>query len=342
MMGKRALVVDDSRSSRASLAKQLADQQLEVDSAETAEQAIDYLSRTRPDVIFMDHLMPGMDGFQAMQAIKKDPRTASIPVLMYTSQEGELYLGQARALGAAGVLRKGAGDTEVRALLEELMVAERPDSGIVVTPPGDTVVRPGASVAFHPEPAPVGPPVQELLEKESAVLRDHVSTALDAHAALLLGELRPLLQDVQSRAQLPPMEPPKPQQSPMPWLLALAASIAAAVFGALLWQDRQQLVSLHAELANARSDLALLTARLVLPPPPAPVEPVLAEGEAHVAGGEVAGGAAPISTAGPAVSTPAAAAAPKPAVVAPVTAAAPVNPAVPVAASANTGHTGAQ
>jgi CheY-like chemotaxis protein len=341
MMGKRALVVDDSRSSRASLAKQLADQQLEVDSAETAEQAIDYLSRTRPDVIFMDHLMPGMDGFQAMQAIKKDPRTASIPVLMYTSQEGELYLGQARALGAAGVLRKGAGDTEVRALLEELMVTERPGSGIVVTPPGESAARP-ASVAFHQPPAPVGPPVQELLEKESAVLREHVSSALDAHAALLLGELRPLLQDVQSRAQLPPMEPPKPHHSPVPWLLALAASIAAAVFGALLWQDRQQLVSLHAELANARSDLALLTARLVPPPPPAPVEPVLAEGEVPVAGGEVAAGAAaPIATSGTAVSTPAVTA-PKPAVVAPVTAAAPMNATVPVAASANTGHTGAQ
>ncbi len=96
-----------------------------------------------------------------MQAIKKDPRTAGIPVLMYTSQEGELYLGQARALGAAGVLRKGAGDTEVRALLEELMVTERPGSGIVVTPPGESTARTGASVAFHPEPVPAGPPVQE-------------------------------------------------------------------------------------------------------------------------------------------------------------------------------------
>jgi CheY-like chemotaxis protein len=339
MMGKRALVVDDSRSSRASLARQLADQQLEVDSAETAEQAIDYLTRTRPDVIFMDHLMPGMDGFQAMQAIKKDPRTASIPVLMYTSQEGELYLGQARALGAAGVLRKGAADTEVRALLEELMVTERPGSGILVTPPGESAARPGASVAFHPAPVPAGPPVQELLEKESAVLREHVSTALDAHAALMLGELRPLLQDLQTRVQVPPMEPPKPHHSPVPWLLAVAAGIAAAVFGTLLWQDRQQLVSLRAELANARSDLALLAARLVPPPPPAPAEPALAEGEVPVAEGEVAAGAsAPVAISGTAATTTA----PQPAVAAPVTAAAPLNPAVPVAASANTGHTAAQ
>jgi CheY-like chemotaxis protein len=46
---------------------------------------------------FMDHLMPGMDGFEAVSAIKNNPHTATIPIMMYTSQEGELYVGQARA-----------------------------------------------------------------------------------------------------------------------------------------------------------------------------------------------------------------------------------------------------
>jgi len=73
---------------------------IEVDMAESAEQAIDYLNRHRPDAIFMDQLMPGMDGLQAVKAIKDNPRTATIPIMMYTSQEGELYVGQARALGA--------------------------------------------------------------------------------------------------------------------------------------------------------------------------------------------------------------------------------------------------
>ena len=47
-----------------------------------------------------------------MQAIKNNPATATIPILMYTSQEGELYLGQARALGAIGVLPKLAISTD--------------------------------------------------------------------------------------------------------------------------------------------------------------------------------------------------------------------------------------
>jgi CheY-like chemotaxis protein len=73
-------------------------------------------------VIFMDHLMPGMDGFQAVQAIKANPRTASIPVMMYTSQQGELYLGQARALGAAGVLPKQIQPADVTKVLYQLQL----------------------------------------------------------------------------------------------------------------------------------------------------------------------------------------------------------------------------
>ena len=76
---------------------------IDVDMAESAEQAIEYLKGNRPDAIFMDHLMPGMDGLQAVKAIKGNPQTAMIPIMMYTSQEGELYVGQARALGAMGV-----------------------------------------------------------------------------------------------------------------------------------------------------------------------------------------------------------------------------------------------
>src|SRR5512139_1393872 len=124
MAAKRALVVDDSKSARAFLSRMLEKHLLEVDTAESAEEAIDYLTRHRPDVIFMDHLMPGMDGFQAVQAIKNNPRTATIPILMYTSQEGELYLGQARALGAVGVLPKQIKPADVSKVLYQLHLVQ--------------------------------------------------------------------------------------------------------------------------------------------------------------------------------------------------------------------------
>src|ERR1700684_3716971 len=123
MTARRALVVDDSKSARAFLTRILERYERAVAGVESAEQAIEYLTIQRPDVIFMDHLMPGMDGFQAVQAIKNNPRTATIPIMMYTSQEGELYVGQARALGAIGVLPKQIKPADVTKVLYQLNLA---------------------------------------------------------------------------------------------------------------------------------------------------------------------------------------------------------------------------
>src|SRR5271166_5815678 len=120
MARKRALIVDDSKSARVILSRMLEKYDIEVDLAESAEQSIEYLKGNRPDAIFMDHLMPGMDGLQAVQAIKSNPQTAMIPIMMYTSQEGELYVGQARALGAMGVLPKQVRPVDVSKVLYEL------------------------------------------------------------------------------------------------------------------------------------------------------------------------------------------------------------------------------
>src|SRR5882672_9475536 len=128
MSAKRALIVDDSKSARIVLSRMLQKYSIDVDTAESAETAISYLAHHRPDVIFMDHLMPGMDGFQAVQAIKNNPLTATIPIMMYTSQEGELYVGQARALGAMGVLPKQVRPVDVSKVLYELhLLPERRD-----------------------------------------------------------------------------------------------------------------------------------------------------------------------------------------------------------------------
>ncbi|MEN8803820.1 MAG: response regulator, partial [Thiogranum sp.] len=110
---KHALVVDDSKSARLVLRRMLEKHDLAVDTVESAGQALDFLTDHRPDVIFMDHMMPGMDGFEAVKAIKNNPETATIPVMMYTSKGGDLYLGQARALGAVDVLPKTVAPAEL-------------------------------------------------------------------------------------------------------------------------------------------------------------------------------------------------------------------------------------
>ncbi len=64
-----------------------------------------------------------MDGFEALTIIKRNPDTATIPVMMYTAEEGELYVGQARALGAFGVLPKQVARVEITKVLNALHLA---------------------------------------------------------------------------------------------------------------------------------------------------------------------------------------------------------------------------
>ncbi len=120
MAFKRALVVDDSKLARVALKKLLEEQDLAVEFAESGEAALEFLDRETVDVVFMDHHMPGMDGLEAVAAIKKNPRTATIPVMMYTTRAGEVYLSQARALGAVGVLPKQVQPGVLFEMLEEL------------------------------------------------------------------------------------------------------------------------------------------------------------------------------------------------------------------------------
>lgn len=117
---KTALVVDDSKLARYVLKEMLLEQGIKVETAESAEEALGTLSAFKPHVIFMDHMMPGMDGFQAVQAIKSDPSTAKIPIMMYTSKDEGVYINQARALGAVGVLPKKLKPVQLESVLQQL------------------------------------------------------------------------------------------------------------------------------------------------------------------------------------------------------------------------------
>jgi CheY-like chemotaxis protein len=309
MSAKRALVVDDSKSARAFLARILERHEIAVDAAESAEAAIEYLTRNRPDVIFMDHLMPGMDGFQAVQSIKNNPRTSAIPILMYTSQEGELYAGQARALGAAGVLPKQIKQADVTRMLFQLhLVSDRRgeerdqttfmrmaqgmgndvdlpanESAIVATPPAPAATGGIASAA-----ATGGAEVATLLPQLSLEIR----AALDGSLQKELGALRGFIASQTERLQgdlaaalLPSAQTPEvgnatllPERRAWPaivgWSVALLAAAGAAFMLWLWWQQGAEVAALRGDLAAAYSELETLRARpVVVSPPPATVTP---------------------------------------------------------------------
>lgn len=116
----QALIVDDSATACRVLARHLAGYGVESVSVHSAEQALDRLRHSRPDVIFMDHSMPGMDGLETVRALKRDPETVTIPVIMYTSRDGEVYMGQARALGALDVISKDHLEEKLESVITRL------------------------------------------------------------------------------------------------------------------------------------------------------------------------------------------------------------------------------
>lgn len=101
-----ALVVDDSSTSRMLLTKILKKMDVHCEQATSGEDAISQLGWYHPDFIFLDHLMPGMDGFETLRVLKGNPETKNIPVIMYTSQHAHRYYEEAHELGAAGVISK--------------------------------------------------------------------------------------------------------------------------------------------------------------------------------------------------------------------------------------------
>jgi len=176
---KTALVVDDSKTARVILSRMLENHGLEVDTAESAEQALEYLRHDRPNVIFMDHMMPGMDGLQAVQEIKKDLRTATIPILMYTAKQGEVYMGEARALGAVGILSKQVRPAEVFKVLVGLgLASDRREKTVELRDANEPVSQ--LFVDEHneqAEPSPPTPVVQPAVDM--ALLRNSIAELMD-------------------------------------------------------------------------------------------------------------------------------------------------------------------
>lgn len=158
-MISHALVVDDSKAARFMLSKLLEKQGLTVTQAVHAEQALEILETTHPDAIFMDHMLPGIDGLEATRRIKAGAHTAHIPVVMFTSKSEDGYLDEAHAAGAFSVLSKPPQGAVVEQLIGAMsavraeIAANEDDHGLVM----DVAENPAGDVAaantFMPDPA---------------------------------------------------------------------------------------------------------------------------------------------------------------------------------------------
>ncbi|OUS26321.1 hypothetical protein A9Q99_19025 [Gammaproteobacteria bacterium 45_16_T64] len=121
----QTLVVDDSPSARVILKRLLEKSGIQVHLSNSGSEAISFLKENSPDLIFMDHTMPGMDGLETTKAITTNPKTASIPVVMYTSNDDEGYAENAKEHGAMGVVSKPASSEKLFSVLSDLFTIHR-------------------------------------------------------------------------------------------------------------------------------------------------------------------------------------------------------------------------
>jgi len=102
----RILVVDDSATIRRSAETMLANQGYEVFTAENGFEALSKITRHQPDLIFVDIMMPRLDGYQTCAIIKNNAEYRNTPVVMLTSKDGLFDMARGRVVGSDQYLTK--------------------------------------------------------------------------------------------------------------------------------------------------------------------------------------------------------------------------------------------
>jgi len=268
---RSALIVDDSKLACAVLSRLLEQEGYDSELAGSAQEAMQSVRDHRPDVIFMDHLMPGMTGLEAVRALKSDARTATVPVVMFSSQEDEAFLAAAREAGASAVLTKHTERTNLGQVLERIGQEARATPSAVAArlatpPPLRAVAEPKPVVGLTR--ADLRAEIEPMLRAQ----RDQIHTELLAEFAILEGHqesmrraltgrlesvLRRTVREVteQLAARLAP--PPPPRHAFLGLLarggLATAAVALLAIPVALVVEQGQRLESMAAATAGIRA-----------------------------------------------------------------------------------------
>jgi CheY-like chemotaxis protein len=119
----RVLVIEDDTSISQLLRMVLEGDGHEVLVADDGSRGLAMATRRRPEAIVLDIMMPYMDGFAVLEAMREDERTAAIPVLMLSAMQQESVEERCYRLGAQGFVRKPFDPDLLLGLLQELLEA---------------------------------------------------------------------------------------------------------------------------------------------------------------------------------------------------------------------------
>ena len=123
--GTRVLIIDDSPTIVAALKKILRSAKYEVIEAGDAETGLELAKSAQPELIFLDIVLPAMNGFAALRVMRKDPVLAQTPVIMISGNEQATEQFYANRIGADDFMKKPFNRYEVFARIERLLDAER-------------------------------------------------------------------------------------------------------------------------------------------------------------------------------------------------------------------------
>ena len=123
MKPKRILVVDDDTDVLRTTSKTLEEAGYEVDQAQNGRQGIERIWHAKPDLVVLDVVMPGLNGWDLLQAIRGDEATAKLPVIMLTVLDQDQHVAQGWELGADFYLTKPFSPAYLLDIVKRLLFA---------------------------------------------------------------------------------------------------------------------------------------------------------------------------------------------------------------------------
>lgn len=129
-VGLRALTIDDSMTVVVMLRKILQKEGFQTLEALNAEDGIDLARMHRPDVIFLDIVLPKMDGFNALRLLRRDPITQDVPIIMMSGNEQAAEQFYAQRIGANDFMKKPFSQHEVYSRIDRLIESGHLSRGV--------------------------------------------------------------------------------------------------------------------------------------------------------------------------------------------------------------------
>ncbi|HUF38353.1 MAG TPA: response regulator [Anaerolineales bacterium] len=120
-----ALIIDDVEEVTVNLSRMLELLGVECKAAFSVREAMLHLLDRPPDIIFLDIVMPGFDGFEVLAYLRREPRLENVPVCVVSTESQEETVKKARKLGVADYIVKPAGIEELEAALRSVKLLPR-------------------------------------------------------------------------------------------------------------------------------------------------------------------------------------------------------------------------